>query len=82
MFMYAQKNSENGQSGSYFDLHFSINAKALKFFHEIFRIIVELNFALNLLLGFFLICKKMAAGFVIFPGQFKKIWPPNFFKKY
>ena len=57
-------------------LHFSI------FFHEIFRINVELNFALNLLLGFLknFSEKNKWPNSEIPRGNFR-IWPLNFFRR-
>ena len=52
-------------------LHFSI------FLHEIFRINVELNFALNLLLGFFQ--EKFSGQILKFPGRISEL-AANFFE--
>ena len=48
--------------------HFSI------FFHEIFRTNVQLNFALNLLLGFFLIFQNKFSGQILkYPGELQNL---------
>ena len=57
--------------------------KAFKFFnifHEIFRINVELNFALNLLLGFFKWSKKIGGQILKFPRGISEFGRQFFFK--